>query len=177
MRASHLGALLAGMLVCATSGSSQAEIYRCKTADGSIVYTSDRSGCPSGSSRVEPRRAIQRFDGPPAASGSSKRPAKASSTDDPAFEERWRGKYTATVDQLRNLERAIQNHRETLGNANCREVAVVRGVKRRRDLPDVCRLRSEILRLESRRDYLRNYLENELPEECRRAGCLPGWVR
>ena len=36
MRASHTGALLVGMLVCAISGSSQGEIYRCKTADGSI---------------------------------------------------------------------------------------------------------------------------------------------
>ena len=38
-------------------------------------------------------------------------------------------------------------------------------------------IRGEFDVLDQREARVRNYLENELPEECRRAGCLPGWLR
>jgi hypothetical protein len=38
-------------------------------------------------------------------------------------------------------------------------------------------LHARLTALDSQAAELRNYLEHELPEECRRAGCLPGWIR
>ena len=38
-------------------------------------------------------------------------------------------------------------------------------------------LRRELAELERERAELRAYLEGGLAEECRRAGCLPGWLR
>jgi hypothetical protein len=38
-------------------------------------------------------------------------------------------------------------------------------------------LHARLAALDAQQTALRNYLEHELPEECRRAGCLPGWVR
>jgi hypothetical protein len=38
-------------------------------------------------------------------------------------------------------------------------------------------LHARLAALDAHEAEVRNYLENELPEECRRAGCLPGWIR
>jgi hypothetical protein len=38
-------------------------------------------------------------------------------------------------------------------------------------------LREHFAELESRRTSLHEYLEHGISDECRRAGCLPGWLR
>ena len=38
-------------------------------------------------------------------------------------------------------------------------------------------IREEYAQVKIRLDEVRSYLGGQLEEECRRAGCLPGWIR
>lgn len=38
-------------------------------------------------------------------------------------------------------------------------------------------VRSTVAKLDGRREELRAYLDGGLREECRKAGCRPGWIR
>jgi hypothetical protein len=38
-------------------------------------------------------------------------------------------------------------------------------------------VKKELKALEQQEASARHYLQHELAEECRRAGCLPGWIR
>jgi chloramphenicol 3-O-phosphotransferase len=48
------------------------------------------------------------------------------------------------------------------------------GIRRSYDCKDV---HNEYEQVKARMEGLRLYLEEGLEDECRRAGCLPGWIR
>lgn len=161
--------------------AAHAEMFRCQGPDGGTIYTSDRSKCP----RAEPHQStgrIQRATGASEAPARAKRPAALSPARRAAIEEEaeaqvWRAKRANAEAELRRTQGQLETLHEVAGWCNRgHEVwATDRdGLRRGVDCDDV--KREEKLLRRAAAD-LEHYLAEGLEEECRRAGCLPGWIR
>ena len=172
-----LGRSLIGIALLA-SAPAQAELYRCVGADGKVSFTDNPGAC--GDARVhEPADVIQNVPAvpPPAA---PRRPAASRRLQQQAeadAERSWRMKKRQSERELEVLERRREQVRDYVAWCN-RGGDLYRkdeaGLKRRVSCDRVDR---ELEDLEARVASLRAYLDEGLQEECRRAGCLPGWVR
>jgi hypothetical protein len=170
--------LLAAVLGLGAWEPARPEIYKCVGADGKTLFTSDPSQCP-GADRHEP---TGQFEKVPTQSRPSVRnpPARlrGRGTASPAGNEAlWRGKKLRAEAQLRDLEGRLEYVRRAVvwcnrGHALYTEDET--GIRRGYDCRNVHDAFEET---EARLGELRVYLDEGLEEECRRAGCLPGWVR
>ena len=172
-------ALLLAGCVFLGAGPVRAELYQCQGADGKTLFTSDRSQCP-GASAHHPGGEIQRTDpSGPEHAPSQLRPARpAAPVPDDAAEARvWRARRVEAETALRETEARLATLRQVEGWCNRgREVYAedqdgLRQVVRCEDVDAA----EQALQREQRR--LEAYLGGGLEEECRRAGCLPGWLR
>lgn len=173
--------MLAAGTLAADPGApaARAEMYRCQGPDGAVLFTGDASQCP-GAEHFEPSRDVQRADPSPAPSPRAAAGAPASpGRDEAARAARWKARRRESEAQLARVERALADAAEAVTWCNQgREVyATDPATGLRRELS--CeRIRAEHERLRAERARLRAYLhEGGLQEECRRAGCLPGWIR
>jgi hypothetical protein len=169
--------LVACLLFC--SAAAWAELYKCQGADGKMLFTSDRSQCP-GAAAHEPGGEIQRTQpSGPARAPTQLRPAgpAAPVPDDAAEAQVWRAKRAEAVSALHQTEARLATARQVAGWCN-------RGHEVFAEDPDGLRhdvsceevdATEQALRREQKR--LEAYLGEGLEEECRRAGCLPGWLR
>lgn len=171
---------------------SSAELLRCKDATGKMIYTNNKALCP-GAKPFEPRGSVQtpssagRSD-PSAASRPSlgANPAarlqrareRRRAADAQAGEAaRWLQK---KQDAEKELARILEYRQELRGAVTwCNRGNVVydrdsSGIKR---TVSCDRIQAEYAGLEDDIQEARDYLENGLPDECRKAGCLPGWLR
>jgi hypothetical protein len=162
-----------------------AELLRCKGPDGRMIYTDNKVLCP-GAKHVEPRGEVHRAKGPdaPAASRSplGDRRDRAESRRRAAEAEagearRWRRKREEGEEALRTIAGRRVELKEVVTWCNRGGSIVARddaGIKQ--NVP--CRqIRTEYTALDDEEAKIRAYLERGLAEECRRAGCLPGWIR
>jgi len=89
----------------------------------------------------------------------------------------WRQRKQQKQDELEALEGKVEHLREMVTWCN-HGGEVVRtddiGMKHGVSCDDV---RSEYETLETRIAAVKHYLDEEIEEECRRSGCLPGWIR
>jgi hypothetical protein len=170
--------LLAAVLALGAGDPASAEIYKCVGADGKTLFTSDLSQCP-GAERHEPSGRLERV--PTHAPTPARRPpARFHSPGMPNLagqEAVWRGKKLRAEAELRDLEGRIDYVREAVGWCNRGRSLYVEddtGIRRGYD----CRkVQNEHEEIKARMAGLRLYLDEGLEEECRRAGCLPGWIR
>jgi hypothetical protein len=89
----------------------------------------------------------------------------------------WRRKRVEAESELAGLERQVGQWKELVSWCNRGGEVVVEdqvGVRDRYSCDDA---RAQYERIDERIDELRGYLDGGLEDECRRAGCLPGWVR
>ena len=168
--------LVAGLWLAPFAAS--AELYKCQGADGKTLFTSDRSQCP-GASAHEPSGNIQRSQSGPAAASAplSARPARAHATDDEAEAQAWRAKRRGAESALRQTEAQLETLREVAGWCNRGHEVWAEdrdGLRHGVDCEEVDAQESAVRREQKR---LKAYLAEGLEEECRRAGCLPGWLR
>lgn len=165
------------------SAGARAELFRCAGPDGRMVYTDDKSVCPQ-AKPYQPDGVVHGVDPSPqpepaAAEG---RPARAAlrgrAQDAEAGEAQvWRERKRAKEDELRQV--AAQRDRlhgyvawcNRGGQVITRDEAGIKQNVRCNELND------RLAALDEREEQIRDYLENGLAEECRRAGCLPGWIR
>jgi len=172
----HVVLLLAAGLWLAPS-AAEAELYKCRGADGKTLFTSDRSQCP-GASAHEPSGRVQRSQASPAAAAPpSARPARARATDDEAEAQAWRGKRGSAEAALRETENQLETLRQVAGWCNRGAEVWAEdqdGLRHGVDCEDVDTQEAAVRREQKR---LEAYLAEGLEEECRRAGCLPGWIR
>jgi hypothetical protein len=181
------------LLLAAAAGAApaRAEMYRCAGPDGRPIYTSDASVCP-GARRHEPSRDVQRVPGAsPSWSGDPglareapgpdgrERTPPAAAQDEPedAQAAMWRRRRTESEEELRGLVRGQEELREIVTWCNRGGELIVEdevGVRDRYDCDDA---RDAHERAGARIAELRRYLAGGLEDECRRAGCLPGWIR
>jgi len=171
----------AGALLATANGVS-AELYRCVGPDGRTVYTDSQATCP-GAREHRPAAGIQNYrtdatTRPPA----GRRPGRAAAAavaPSPATggEAAWRQKQSQARDELQAIEQRIARVSRFVKHCN-RGGSVYRTHENGLRSGVSCDwLRDEVPELEQRRDELQAYLDHGLREECRRAGCLPGWLR
>ena len=111
-----------------------------------------------------------------AAPRSPLRPA-ASAADDEAEAQAWRAKRASAEAALKQTESRLATLREVAGWCNRGHEVWAEdedGLRHSVDCEDVDRTERELRREQKR---LEAYLGEGLEEECRRAGCLPGWLR
>ncbi|MBW2240879.1 MAG: DUF4124 domain-containing protein [Deltaproteobacteria bacterium] len=172
---------MSGMLVLfaglALASPGNTEIYRCTDPDGSVRFTGDASQCP-GANKHEPKGEVQTIppSGPRQPRPAPAARAKAGMTED-ANAARWRGKKLQAQQQLVEIEARLPGMHKATGWCN-RGNTLYRtdDLGRRRTIKcDV--VLKEYEQLQQARDQLAGYLAEGLEEECRRSGCLPGWIR
>jgi hypothetical protein len=179
-------ASLLAAAVLALAGTAGAEIYRCQGPDGTTYFTSDAGACP-GARRHEPSREVQRMgdgSGSGAASadeGGDVREAPAPAAVAPAGEDgqaaMWKRKRTDAEAEQRDLQRNLAELKEVVTWCNRGGDLYLEdevGVRQEYDCGDA---HESLERAQSRLAELRRYLSGGLEDECRRAGCLPGWIR
>ena len=174
--------ILAGILALATPAA--AELLRCKAADGRMIYTDNPALCP-GAKPFEPKGAVQTAPSPTPASrevAPSSRIERARARQRQAEAQegealRWKQRKEAKEQELASIRARRDEIREYVTWCNRGNIVTTRdeaGIKRTVPCSEI---RKEFGVLDAREARVRNYLENELPEECRKAGCLPGWLR
>jgi hypothetical protein len=167
--------LLAVFVLLPAAG--RAELYKCRGPDGKTLFTSDRSQCP-GAEVHEPSGRVQRTG--PTASGRpapAARPAARPAADDAAEAQAWRAKRLQAEASLRDADAQLATLHEVAGWCNRGHLVYAEdqdGLHHGVDCDQVD-AQERALRREQKR--LKAYLDEGLEEECRRAGCLPGWLR
>lgn len=166
-----------GSVVVLAPGAG-AELLRCKGPDGRIIYTDQAARCP-GSEPFEPSGAIQKA---PSVAPAPDTPRPRSPHDlvedaERARAARWAAKKRAAEEELEQVTARQEWLREYITHCNRGGYVTTRddaGIKH--TIPcDAFRRDSDALA--QREAELRTYLQSGLQEECRRAGCLPGWIR
>lgn len=183
VRASLAAAALAALGLAASAAPARADLLRCTGPDGRTIFTNDAARCP-GAKPFEPDATLQGVESAPAAAPpESAAPASVRGRPDPREQAQqsqaatWRQK---RLDKERELQQ-IRSARDYLAPfvSHCNRGGVVLtadavGMKHKVS----CReLQDELDHLAQREAAARDYLEHGLAEECRRAGCLPGWIR
>ena len=169
----------AGALLAVQSVSAN-EIYKCRGADGKIVFTSSRAACPDAQPHVLKARVqnvIEPKGAPAAARGPARLAPAARSAQPDGLEKMWRRKRSETEQQLRQLDKQIQHSQAMVKGCNRGSEWYRKddaGIRRHLSCDQV---KAEFQKLQQERVELQTYLRSGLEEECRQAGCLPGWVR
>lgn len=183
VHASDLLPPLALALWLGAAAAANAEIFHCRGADGSVTYTSDPSSCSGTVRHHEPRGEIQVLGNPPRAPGgppmqpgpAAARPSPVSPEDGQAA--MWGRKKREAEEELTRLEGSIDEFQELVSWCNRGGELIVEdslGLRRDYSCDDA---RAAFEQMGPRIESLRDYLDTGLAEECRRAGCLPGWIR
>ena len=162
------------------AGPAAAEVYRCQRADGSVFFSDSKSACP-GAREHELRDSVQHVAPaarrPRRSPRASAGPAALERAADRSEAARWRAKKRAKEQELSQLTQQREKLLPFLTHCNKgRSLFTVQenGLKRAVSCKEV---RSRLAEAERREGEVRRYLEVTLEEECRRAGCLPGWIR
>lgn len=166
--------LAVGLLTCAASAG--AGIYECTGPDGKVRYTSDPSQCTKAAPKVL-EKGLQRVIEDSGRRPRAVRPAAPRGAAGDGLEAMWRSKRPAAKRELQEVEQRLGRMRQVVGSCN-------RGGEWYRETESGIRehvscdeLRSQHQELQQRRAELVQYLAEGLEDECRRAGCQPGWVR
>jgi hypothetical protein len=172
--------LLAAAAWLGTTPASQvrADLLRCTGPDGRTVYTDDKSVCPA-ATPYQPEGVVHSVEpaapAPPDATPVRRELRSPDRTSPEAL--RWRGLRRSKQEEL---ERVASERSGLLGfvawcnrggSVFTRDEAGIKQSVRCNELND------RLAALDAREAELRDYLENGLAEDCRRAGCLPGWIR
>jgi len=161
--------------------AAAAELRRCVGADGRIVFTDSESRCP-GTEPITAPDSVQRVDPAarkprPASRSRVRRDPKLDQQAEAAEAERWRQKKALKEDELRHLISRRESLREYVGHCNRGGYVIARDASGIKHKVNCSALRAEFSSLDDREASIRAYLESGLADECRQAGCLPGWIR
>jgi hypothetical protein len=179
---SLLTALSGLWLAPLASAASAGELYRCARADDRVAYTNDASACPGAAAIEPPEDSVQRVTRPEPGAGAraeraNPRPRARAPEPDAGQAVAWRNRKQQAEHERRAVAREEEALREFITHCNHgRDLFTVRenGLKRGISCESVRERGAELAR---RREELDRYLREELAEECRRAGCEPGWLR
>lgn len=168
----------------AAAAPAAAELYRCQGPDGKTLFTDNKALCP-GADAFEPSGELQTAPARPAPAPAGGGDARLDRAEARRLSEEAERSEAARWRRMREeAERkiaAVAERREYLDQfvtaCNRGRNVITRddvGIKRTMSCDAI---REEYASMDDEEAKLRNYLEQELPEACRRAGCLPGWLR
>jgi len=176
-----LGLIAIVVMAAAAGAPASAELYRCTGPDGRTIYTDNRATCP-GAEEHEPQGKVQTLSSEensqpaaptPTTRGSSVRDLES----ERAQKEHWQQKKRMKEEELRQLqERRAQLAKYVTGCNRGMEIISKdeTGIKYRVSCE---KIRKEYQDTEDLQEPIREYLDTGLEQECRQAGCLPGWIR
>jgi len=159
-----------------------AEIFKCVGPDGSVIYTSDERQCP-GARPHQPKGVVQTV---PGRLGSSSQPAASveksgggASTSGVAdgLETMWRKKRSRAEEEYRQVESIVRRLEPVMSDCNRGGKWSTKDNAGLKQSISCQEIGAHLQKAQAREQQLRTYLDGGLEEECRRAGCLPGWVR
>ena len=166
--------------------AAAADLLRCTGPDGRTIFTDDKSVCPE-AKPYEPSGSVQSVSKPQAPRGETSPSSKApdapaapgpSAKDAQAAEaEHWRERKRLKQDELRQLMAEQTHLKSYVTFCNDGHTVFTRDAAGVKEKIPCSQLHARLDEIDAQTASLRNYIENELPEECRRAGCLPGWIR
>jgi hypothetical protein len=165
-----------------------AEIFKCKGADGKTVYTSDPTVCP-GAKPHELKTEMQTV-GPssrasrPAAVRAAPEKEAAGEVGDGAtgaapdgLREMWRRKRPEAKAKLVELQDQAEHLHAVIGGCNRGSTWYAKDEAGLKHYVSCDELKRRGLKVDQEIAKLEAYLAGGLEDECRRAGCLPGWIR
>ena len=178
VRGKRLAAVLAAT-ACLLAAEAYAGIYKCTGPDGKTVFTSDRSACPGAKPHVLKKKLQTVLDGHDSRvlQKRSRPAARRVGAKDDGIERMWRRKRPEAERELEQVEAQLT-----------RMLQVIKGCNRggewyrteesgiRTHVP-CSELQERYTEIQQKRGKLVRYLADGLEDECRRAGCQPGWVR
>jgi hypothetical protein len=179
----------AGLTAClviaisALDSAAHAELFRCKGPDGKPIFTDQKHTCP-GADPSEPAGIVHRAPTPEVVPRDANAPPSAiAAPDAPVTDEavdaaaQWKQKKLDAeqkVEQIRARRDWIKNYVSFCNRGAYVTTRDDAGIKQ---VVNCSELHRELHSLETQEAAARDYLATGLPEECRRAGCLPGWLR
>ena len=177
-RAGGLSALfLVVVLGSSFADAAEAGIYKCTGPDGKTRYTSDRSQCRNAEPQILKRKLQNVLDHGAARSRASRPAAQRHGAAGDGLESMWRAKRSTAERRLEEAEHRTSEMRKVIRSCNrggewykTQESGI------RKHIP-CSELREKLAEAQQKRDDLVQYLADGLEDECRRAGCRPGWVR
>jgi hypothetical protein len=166
------------LLALSPFGAARAELLRCIGPDGKTLYTDDKSQCPA-AEPFEPAAVLHGTERQtPAAPPARRRPVMgADAADADGGAEHWRALREAKQEELRRVDFERDELVSYVTWCNRGGSVIGRddaGVKRPIDCDS---LRARMASLDAQKAELDEYLENGIADECRQAGCEPGWIR
>ena len=175
-------ALAVSALVAA---GAHAEIFKCIGPNGDVRFTSNAAQCPNAAPHAPKEAAMQRAEKPqPLATArpgamTGKRRAPAAAMDESAGAEGvWRNKKLDAERQLREVEAQLEGIKQAVHWCNDGNLLWTEDDRTgiRQDVPcsQVDFMKAELAKKKTSAEL---YLAEGLEEDCRRAGCLPGWLR
>jgi hypothetical protein len=164
-----------------------AELFRCTGPDGKTVYTDKKSVCPQAETYT-PKAELQGTDPQPASAGEEGeesasdarlRTLRRMKVDDARAGEaaRWQQLKKQKEDELEDVKRERDHLVDYVAHCNRGGSVITRDDAGMAKDVKCNELNDKLAALDERALAIRNYLDNDLPEECRKAGCLPGWLR
>jgi len=165
--------------------AAHAELFKCKGPDGKTLYTSDHSQCP-GAEVHQPSGHLQRTHGgaAPAPSGAQmapKAPSGGTRANAPAAEEAdaqvWRAKRANAQAALQQTQSQLGTLHQASGWCNRGHEVYAEDKDGLRHNVDCDQIEKDEKALQREQQRLEDYLSEGLEDECRRAGCMPGWLR
>jgi len=172
------------LLLTVAAAPAAAQIYKCVGPDGKTSYTGDRSQCVAAQEhelqkeiQIEPQ--VNRT-GSMAARGRApqrSRPAALAGAPSGGEEAMWRRKQSEAKKKLEEVTRLHLRRQKMVKACNRGSNwwgTDESGIRRHLSCDD---LKRELAELAQERKKLEAYLGGGLRDECRRAGCLPGWLR
>jgi hypothetical protein len=162
---------------------AQAELFRCTGPDGKTIFTDKKDACP-GAEPFEPSGVVHKAVTPPSPPDPGGGPAPASRRGDPLAEEaqqsaaaQWKMRKAEAEQRVESLRSQREYIEKYVSYCNRGDYVTTRddaGIKRVVNCSELKREHGELERQEA---AAIEYLETGLADECRKAGCLPGWVR
>jgi hypothetical protein len=170
--------ILALLSVSALATAAHAELFRCIGPDGKTIFTDQKHTCP-GADASEPAGVVHRAETPETPQGAPA--ARASdphaATADAQAAAHWKQKKREAEHQLEGIHARRDWIRKYVGYCNRGGWVTTRDDAGIQQVVNCTELHREFNGLETQEAAAREYLATGLSEECRRAGCLPGWLR
>lgn len=189
VRSGGRGLLLASAVVALFAPDARAELLRCKGPDGKTIYTDKPALCP-GAAPFEPSGSVQKAPGSsapaaPSVPGVPSVPGQQTRQErqglrqaaDKARAAQWAAKKRAAEEELEQVIARRDHLTGFIAHCNRGGYVTTRDEAGIKDVVSCNALKRDFAALEQREAQLKSYLRDGLKEECRRAGCLPGWIR
>ena len=166
---------------------ASAELFKCRGPDGRMIFTDQKEQCP-GADPFTPEAVIHKAEPPAAAAtgagvdarpdpASARRKARLVREAEESQAAHWRQKKTAAETELVEIAERRDWLQQYVAHCNRGGTITTRDDAGIKQVVKCSVIKDEFYSLDARASEVQAYLDEGLRDECRKAGCLPGWIR